>query len=380
MLTVEYEVSLLLSALFLGWFAHGRPYGDNLPIYLRFVVGIVFPSALALLSPALLGTTPASLTLVPLGYAGGAAWAFLFEYPVKGLSRRVKIPMSGTYPDSDPAPATTTRLRQLGPLARIVLVPLFLLMLTAIPALSFGEEHNPPAAQPPCVSPGGVISLAQLPTPTPTKETDTLAVKIDSAVRQNNLPALIGLFGDLSKLGAAYGEDGIDFARDATAKGEDLATSMAKDFMHGLANKSGANTSDGAKEFVEYKIREMRAADSAAKLGKKLMPERSAVAYFELGKSGLVTSANSVAAAVAREYVSTRRIIFVVGSADRSGQAGRNHALAAERAISFQAALEAHGVERRRIYLRTRSALGLPVSTSEGVTEPENRRVDVFIR
>jgi outer membrane protein OmpA-like peptidoglycan-associated protein len=111
-----------------------------------------------------------------------------------------------------------------------------------------------------------------------------------------------------------------------------------------------------------------------------MKPTRNAVVYFELRHFDLVTSAGAVADAVADRYRTSRGFIVLVGSTDRSGKAGSNLELARKRAEGVAAALRDNGFEPYRIIILARTESAAPVATSDGVTEPENRRVDIYVR
>jgi len=372
--TIYYQVLLLVGALMCGWCAP-RIDGGDWKTFTGFFIGVVFPTVLALISHVFLSVSVFNILLVPLGYAFGAASGWALEaYTIRRLD----------YPET---PFGSGRLRfkglfgQLKPLSRVLLISILLLTLTSIPALSLPESKSPPSPELPCVAAGVVVSLAPLPAPAPqTPEMDTLATRIVVAIRQNNLPALAGLLGDLLRLGAVYGDGAVDATTGNIKESVDLAMSIAKELIDMSRGKSDSELRAEIKVLMEWKAREMEAADSAAALRKTFRPAPVAVAYFELDSSSLVTSANAIAAEVANRYRDSRRSILLVGSTDRTGQSGHNFTLAGKRALSIQTALVAYGVRHQRIHLRVRSEAGLPVSTSGGVTEPENRRVDVFVR
>ena len=85
--------------------------------------------------------------------------------------------------------------------------------------------------------------------------------------------------------------------------------------------------------------------------------------------------------AIARLESRHRTLLFLIGSADRSGEAGRNWKLARDRADSVARALWENGIPPYRlICCFTLSELALPVPTADGVLEPDNRRVEIWVR
>jgi outer membrane protein OmpA-like peptidoglycan-associated protein len=72
--------------------------------------------------------------------------------------------------------------------------------------------------------------------------------------------------------------------------------------------------------------------------------------------------------------------LSVTGHTDRAGSQAYNQALGLQRAEAVQRSLEAMGIERSRISIRSQGEEQMRVDTVDGQREPQNRRVEIIIQ
>lgn len=70
--------------------------------------------------------------------------------------------------------------------------------------------------------------------------------------------------------------------------------------------------------------------------------------------------------------------IVLVGHADATGSVGANRALSLRRVDAVRQALIGAGIPAETISIAARGEIELLVQTSDGVEEPQNRRVELF--
>ena len=127
-------------------------------------------------------------------------------------------------------------------------------------------------------------------------------------------------------------------------------------------------------------VRPTAGTTAAAPATEKYAAENYLV-FFDWNRWNLSPDARRIvktAAEGARRVGATR--IEVSGHADRSGARGYNLKLSERRAITVRAALVKDGAAADRITTSARGETEPLVPTDDGVREPQNRRVEIFLR
>ncbi len=103
--------------------------------------------------------------------------------------------------------------------------------------------------------------------------------------------------------------------------------------------------------------------------------------FFDFDQSAVTAEGRLVVAEAARLARRTGSATLGVGGhADRAGSQGYNQALGERRGRAVQQLLEAMGVERSRISIRSEGEDAPRVDTADGQREPQNRRVEIIIQ
>lgn len=111
-----------------------------------------------------------------------------------------------------------------------------------------------------------------------------------------------------------------------------------------------------------------------------LVVNDSYIAYFGWNEDALSMEVKTLASEIAGEYTGrTGFHIIINGHADRSGTDAYNMQLSRLRAAQFREALVAYGIGRERISLFAFGETDPKVPTADGVREPINRRVEIFL-
>jgi outer membrane protein OmpA-like peptidoglycan-associated protein len=105
--------------------------------------------------------------------------------------------------------------------------------------------------------------------------------------------------------------------------------------------------------------------------------EAELVVRFAARSADLPPAALQGAAALPLE---ADRLYALVGSADRGGETDGDASLPRRRAEAVAEVLLARNVPAGHVVVLTRPAIAGPVPTASGVAEPENRRVEVWVR
>ena len=102
--------------------------------------------------------------------------------------------------------------------------------------------------------------------------------------------------------------------------------------------------------------------------------------YFDNNSDVPLASSNGLISKAAEEF-KTRRIpqIMVIGHTDRTGEERFNDQLSAERAQAVGKRLERYGIPRESIKIQAFGFKDPYVATQSGVSEPRNRRVEIYI-
>lgn len=124
-----------------------------------------------------------------------------------------------------------------------------------------------------------------------------------------------------------------------------------------------------------------RARSAAAPAAKPAPAAENYLVFFDWNRWSLTPDAHRIvktAADNARRTGATR--IEVIGHADRSGSPAYNLKLSKQRAVTVRAALVKGGAAPDNITAAARGETEPLVSTADGVREPQNRRVEIFLK
>lgn len=103
--------------------------------------------------------------------------------------------------------------------------------------------------------------------------------------------------------------------------------------------------------------------------------------FFDFDRKVITPEARQIVAQAAEAARRTgSATLAVTGHTDRAGSQSYNQALGLQRAEAVQAALEAMGIERSRISIRSQGEDQTLVDTADGQREPQNRRVEIIIQ
>jgi len=103
--------------------------------------------------------------------------------------------------------------------------------------------------------------------------------------------------------------------------------------------------------------------------------------YFEPGTSEIVQSSKDQVSNLMNTVSSYEPAsIDIIGHSDRAGDADKNYALALERAHAVEKFLIENNVNLERISVVSYGENDPLVPTEDGVSEPQNRRVEVIVR
>lgn len=116
-------------------------------------------------------------------------------------------------------------------------------------------------------------------------------------------------------------------------------------------------------------------------LGNLPSKEVSLLFYFEPGTSEIVQSSkDQVSNLISFVSLHEPASIDIIGHSDRAGDADKNYALALERAHAVEKFLIDSNVNLERINVVSYGENDPIVPTEDGVSEPQNRRVEVIVR
>ena len=119
----------------------------------------------------------------------------------------------------------------------------------------------------------------------------------------------------------------------------------------------------------------------AAVLGNLPAKEVSTLFYFEPGTSEIAQSSkNQVEDLIKTISLYEPASIDIIGHSDRAGDADKNYELALQRAHAVEIFLMDHNVTLERINVVSYGENDPIVQTEDGVSEPQNRRVEVIVR
>lgn len=106
----------------------------------------------------------------------------------------------------------------------------------------------------------------------------------------------------------------------------------------------------------------------------------SNVVHFDFDRFNVPPSGLKTISEIAAQVRGSGLVVVLVGSADRVGTDNYNVQLGLSRAKSIEALLKSQGVPSYQIVIGSRTEIELPTQTEDNVREPENRRVDVWLR
>jgi outer membrane protein OmpA-like peptidoglycan-associated protein len=105
------------------------------------------------------------------------------------------------------------------------------------------------------------------------------------------------------------------------------------------------------------------------------------VVYFELGSSTIRSEDRAVLDHASRAYNEGKPIVMILtGMADRTGNAEENLELSQRRATAVLKGLLARGIPAERFQVFAKGETDLPIPTSSGTPETQNRRVEITWR
>ena len=105
------------------------------------------------------------------------------------------------------------------------------------------------------------------------------------------------------------------------------------------------------------------------------------VVYFEVGSSALRDADKAVLDHASRAFNEGKPIVMILtGTADRTGSAEVNLDLSQRRAEAVLKGLLDRGIPADRFQVLAKGETDLPVPTSKGVAEVQNRRVEITWR
>jgi outer membrane protein OmpA-like peptidoglycan-associated protein len=330
------------------------PSRQRLPVWLVLGFTLVLGAVCLLLFASNLPT--AALLLVPAGVLFG------------GLAYRSTAVPQGRY-----SPEEVSRITR----RRNLLFPAALAVIVVAALSPLGDRVRRRSVEPPDSTTSGRSSESApglQPSSLPSAS-DTQVIKtIDKSLR-------LSLRGDLTPLARvieSLSGKGLPAALEVAA----IATEAGRKFASSVAERSGQNLSDLLFEWLKreetYSAEEQRASRVASDTARPAPALH--VVRFDHGHSELPASGVTLAGDIAYLHRASHAIIFLVGSADRTGGNHRNLRLANERASKVARALTLHGVPDLRIFRLVRPESAAPVPTPDGILEPENRRVEVWIR
>jgi len=105
------------------------------------------------------------------------------------------------------------------------------------------------------------------------------------------------------------------------------------------------------------------------------------VIHFGVGSSTILPKDREVLDQASRAFNEGKpQVMIVTGCADRVGAPARNLSLSQRRATAVLKALLDHGLPVDRFQVLAKGETELAVPTEEGISEPENRRVEITWR
>jgi OmpA-OmpF porin, OOP family len=103
--------------------------------------------------------------------------------------------------------------------------------------------------------------------------------------------------------------------------------------------------------------------------------------YFEQGTADLTESSKNQVEELIQIITSrSPAAVDIIGHTDRSGDADKNYLLALERAKSVESYLVSRQVKLERSTITSYGENDPLIPTEDGVSEPQNRRVEVIVR
>ena len=103
--------------------------------------------------------------------------------------------------------------------------------------------------------------------------------------------------------------------------------------------------------------------------------------HFEQGTSTLTESSKNQVDELIRIIASREPCaVDIIGHSDRAGDADKNYELALERAHTVEVFLQEHSVKLERSSVSSYGENDNLIPTDDGISEPQNRRVEVIVR
>ena len=138
-------------------------------------------------------------------------------------------------------------------------------------------------------------------------------------------------------------------------------------------DKAPSALQEGNKEEIEKKYADQLAILPTAPV--------SLLFHFEPGTAELTeASKNKVDELILVISERSPAAIDIIGHSDRSGDADKNYQLALERAKSVENYLQSRQVPLERTTITSYGESDPLIPTADGVSEPQNRRVEVIVR
>ncbi len=156
---------------------------------------------------------------------------------------------------------------------------------------------------------------------------------------------------------------------------DDVAKNAAKKFIEEFSGQSGKNLSD---LIFEWLMREEQITKNVDFKLANVSPDF--IVHFDFDRSNVTPSGLKTISEVVERIRKSGFVIIIVGSADRIGSERYNQFLGLSRAESVERLLLRYGIPEYQIIRGVRSESYLPTQTDDNVLEPENRRVDIWLR
>jgi hypothetical protein len=257
-------------------------------------------------------------------------------------------------------------------------VVIFIILITAMNSTPLPAPEGLPDCPPVC----NCMTKACPPCGGSAKPHD--AVKVDTTIVRKVLAEVRVKPEQTSNLGKLVGllQPLLEHALPKMLEPEEVALKLGKRFLEEFVAKSGENTSDFLFELIKRLAAGGASTNETPQSDIAQLPSgapSSFVVRFDYNDPELAESGRMTALEIARVAKDNPdHIVILIGSADRSGEAKKNKQLGAQRAHLLAEELQNRGVIAFRIFEFSRTEKHLPVTTIDGMLEPENRRVDVI--
>jgi outer membrane protein OmpA-like peptidoglycan-associated protein len=152
---------------------------------------------------------------------------------------------------------------------------------------------------------------------------------------------------------------------------KELTFDVAKSFLDAFAKETGEVTPNLIADIIKNSLL------NENKLS--LIPKTSFIVYFDFNSSKLPKSAIDLLKSLCDARIFEYSKVSLIGSADRSGSDRLNNELAQARINAVRSYLLSHGIEDTSINTEIKIEGMAPIHTSDGVKEPENRRVELKV-